>query len=172
MKNVVSATLRALLGLAALGVLTHASTSQAANKCRNFEGTILLHMTKEGCTSPVGICTKGTVVSSDPSLTGATWFFTSLGTVESAGLPASLQPASMLAYVGAVVVTTAQDGTFTTSNAGVFDTVAGAFSQLDQITSGTGKFTDTRGRHIFITGIGGGDAGFRSNVRGEVCLNP
>ena len=162
----------ALLSTLALFPLTTAALAQPVNTCRNFEATILLHMTKEGCTSPVGICTQGTVVSSDPALNGATWSFTSLGTAESAGLPASLQPASMLSYAGSVVVTTLHDGTFTTSNAGVYDTTAGAFSQLDQITGGTGKFTDTKGRLIFITGIGGGDAGFKSNVHGELCLKP
>src|SRR5918998_5446809 len=130
--------LKVLPALSALAVLTDVSAGQAAVSCRAFEATILLHATKEGCTSPVGLCTKGTVESSDPSLAGATWFFTALGTAEAAGLPALL-PASMLSYAGSVVVTTPRDGTFTTSNAGVFDTAAGAFSQLDRITGGTGK---------------------------------
>jgi hypothetical protein len=78
----------------------------------------------------------------------------------------------MLSYAGSVVVTTLKDGTFTTSNAGVFDTAAGAFSQLDQIVTGTGKFGSSKGQLIFTTGVGGGDAGFKSNVRGELCLSP
>jgi hypothetical protein len=76
----------------------------------------------------------------------------------------------MLSYAGSVVVTTPRDGTFMTSNAGVYDTTAGAFSQLDQITGGTGKFTDSKGRLIFITCAGGGEAGFKCNIRGELCL--
>ena len=158
-----------LAGLAITLALPAAAVAEPT--CRSFEATILLHMVKEGCTSPVGICTKGTVVSSDPSLNGATWSFDSLGTAKSAGLP-TLQPASMLSYAGAVVVTTSKDGTFTTTNAGVYDTEAGAFSQLDRIASGTGKFIDSKGRFIFTTGIGGGDAGFRTTVRGELCSNP
>ena len=164
-------TLRVLLSLSALAALAPISPGRADISCRNFEATVLLHTTKEGCTSPVGLCTKGTVESSDPSLAGATWFFTALGTAEGAGLPASL-PASMLSYAGSVVVTTPRDGTLTTSNAGVFDTAAGAFSQLDRITSGTGKLTDATDRLIFTTATGGGDAGFKSHVRGELCLNP
>jgi hypothetical protein len=159
-----------LLSILALATLTGAALAEPT--CRNFEATIQLLPVKEGCASPVSICTKGTVVSSDPSLTGATWSFTASGTAASAGLPAALQPPSMLSYAGTVVVTTLQDGSFTTSNAGVFDTSAGAFSQLDQITSGTGKFGDSKGRLIFTSGIGSGDAGFKSNVRGELCLNP
>jgi hypothetical protein len=111
---------------------------------------MLLHITKEGCTSPVGICTVAKVDSRDSSMAGATWFYRSLGTVPSAGLPATL-PASMLSYAGSVVVTTARDGTFTTSNAGVYDSAGGAFSQLDRITSGTGRFTESKGRLIFLT---------------------
>jgi hypothetical protein len=160
--------LRSVPTLAILSCLTAAASAQT---CRNFEGTILLHMTKDRCTSPVGICTEGKVESSDASLAGANWFFTSLGTAPSAGLPETLQPASMLSYAGSVTVTTSRDGTFTTSNAGVYDTKAGAFSQLDRITSGTGKFTESKDRLVFITAIGG-DAGFMSYVRGELCLTP
>jgi hypothetical protein len=160
-----------LLALSALAVLTDVPAGRAAVSCRAFEAIVLLHATKEGCTSPVGLCTKGTVESGDPSLAGATWFFSALGTAEAAGLPASL-PASMLSYAGSVVVTTARDGTFTTSNAGVFDTAAGAFSQLDRVTGGTGRFADAAGRHIFTTAAGSAEAGFKSHVRGELCLNP
>jgi hypothetical protein len=164
--------LKVLPVLSALAMLTDVSAGQAAVSCRAFEATILLHATKEGCTSPVGLCTKGTVESSDPSLSGATWFFTASGTAPSAGLPATLQPVSMLSYAGSVVITTPRDGTFTTSNAGVFDTAAGAFSQLDHVTGGTGKFAGAEGHHLFTAATGGGDAGFSGHVRGELCLNP
>ena len=165
-------TLRALLTLSTLAALTNASAGQAAVGCRAFEATVLLHATKEGCASPVGLCTKGTVESSDPSLSGATWFFTASGTAPSAGLPATLQPVSMLSYAGSVLVTTPRDGTLTTSNAGVFDTAEGAFVQLDRITGGTGKLAGAAGRHILTTAIGGGDTGFKADIRGELCLNP
>jgi hypothetical protein len=138
-------TLGALLALSASAVLMAVSAGRAVVACRGFEAIILLHETKEGCTSPIGLCTTGMVESGDPSLAGARWFFSALGTAEAAGLPAAL-PASMLSYAGAVVVTTPRDGTFTTSSAGVFDTAAGAFSQLDRVTGGTGKFAGADGR--------------------------
>jgi hypothetical protein len=106
----------------------------------------------------------GKVDSSDPVIAGATWFYTSLGTAPSAGLPATL-PASMLSYAGSVVVTTARDGTFTTSNAGVYDSTAEAFSQLDRITNGTGKFTESKGRLIFLTATR-----LNGHMRGELGL--
>ena len=158
------------LSILAVGTVPLAALGQPA--CRSFEATMTLHMVKEGCTSPVGICTKGIVTSSDPLLSGATWAFTSAGTAESAGLPGNLQRPSMLSYAGSVVVTALKDGTFTTSNAGVFDTAAGAFIQLDQIVSGTGKFGSSKGQLIFANGIGGGDAGFKTDVRGELCPVP
>jgi hypothetical protein len=71
----------------------------------------------------------------------------------------------MLSYAGSVVVTTERDGTFTTSSAGVYDSTADAFSQLNRITNGTEKFTESKGRLIFITAIR-----FNSYVRGELCL--
>jgi hypothetical protein len=158
--------------LSALAVLTGIAAAQAVPSCRTFEATVLLRATKEGCASPVELCTTGTVESSDPSLSGATWFFTASGTAPSAGLPATLQPVSMLSYAGSVLVTTPRDGTLTTSNAGVFDTAEGAFVQLDRITGGTGKLAGAVGRHIVTTATGGGDTGFKADIRGELCLNP
>lgn len=154
-----------------MAFLTATSALAQSANCRKFEATILLRMIKAGCSSPVGICTEGLVESSDPLLNGATWSFISLGTAELAGLSVSLQPKSMLSYAGAVTVTTPRDGHFTTNNAGVFDTAANAFSQLDQITGGSGKFADAKGRLIFLTGTGS-EAGFRSTARGELCLTP
>jgi hypothetical protein len=40
---------------------------------------------------------------------------------------------------------------------------------LDRTTSGTGKFTASKGRLIFITATGGGDTGHKSYLRGELC---
>ena len=162
--------LKVLPALSALAVLTDVSAGQAAVSCRAFEATILLHATKEGCTSPVALCTKGTVESSDPSLAGATWFFSALETAEAAGLQS--RPPSMLSYAGSLVVTTLRDGTLKTSNAGVFDTAAGAFSQLDRVVGGTGRFVEAKGHHFFTTATGGENAGFKGHVRGELCLNP
>ena len=163
-------TLGLLLTLPALATLTDASPGRAAVSCRGFAATVLLHATKEGCTSPVALCTKGTVESSDPSLAGATWFFSALETAEAAGLQS--RPPSMLSYAGSLVVTTPRDGTLKTSNAGVFDTAAGAFSQLDRVVGGTGRFAGAEGHHFFTTATGGENAGFKGHVRGELCLNP
>ena len=158
-----------LISIFGLVTGTASVPSLAADTCRSFEATLLLNMAPDGCTSPVKICTKGTIVSSDPSLTGATWYYTMLGNVPSVGLSESMEPGSTLAYAGRVAVTTQRDGTFLTKNVGVFDSAIGAFSQLDRVVEGTQRFTGAKG-NIFVSGIGNPDAGFNSNIHGEICL--
>lgn len=127
-------------------------------------------MAPEGCTSPVKVCTKATLVSSDPYLSGATWFFSMQGNAPSMGLPETIEPASTLSYAGVVLVTTRNDGTFSTKNIGVFDSSIGVFSQLDRIVEGTDRFANAKG-NIFVSGSGNADVGFASTVRGEICLS-
>ena len=158
----------AFLSTLILALSTGAGIAQQAAQCRDFEATITLQMTKEGCSSQIDLCTVGTVVSNEPALGGATWFFTSHGMAETAGLPSL--PKTLQSYVGTVLVT-AKGGTFTTTSAGVYDTESQAFSQLDKVVKGTGRFSNSTGRLIFLTGIGRQGGGFVSRARGELCLN-
>jgi hypothetical protein len=151
-----------------LALSTSTSFAQQSAQCRNFEATIALQATKDGCSSQIDLCTVGTVTTNEPALSGATWFFTAHGMAETAGL-ASL-PKALQSYAGAVVVT-AKGGTFTTTTAGIFDTEPPAFSQLDKIVRGTDRFSNSTGRLIFLTGIGRKGGGFDSHVRGELCVN-
>jgi len=127
-----------------------------------------LQMTKEGCLSQIDLCTVGTVMSNEPTLSGAMWVFTAHGMAEMAGLPSL--PKTLQSYAGTVVVT-AKGGTFTTTTAGMYDTESQAFSQLDKIVKGTDRFSNSTGRLIFLTGIGRQGGGFDSLARGELCLN-
>ncbi|MDE5454266.1 hypothetical protein GWE18_15760 [Bradyrhizobium sp. CSA112] len=115
--------------IVALSLSTSAGFAQQPAQCRNFEATIALQMTKEGCLSQIDLCIVGTVMSSEPALSGATWFFTAHGMAETAGLPSL--PKALQSYAGTVVVT-ARAGTFTTTTAGMYDTESQAFSQLDR----------------------------------------
>lgn len=151
-----------------LALSTSAGFAQQPAQCRNFEATIALQMTKEGCSSQIDLCTVGTVMSNEPALSGATWFFTAHGMAETAGL-ASL-PKALQSYAGTVLVT-AKGGTFTTTTAGIYDTEAQAFSQLDKIVKGTDRFSNSIGRLIFLTGIGRQGGGFDTHARGELCVN-
>jgi hypothetical protein len=152
----------------AMSLSTSAGFAQQPAQCRNFEATIALQMTKEGCSSQIDLCTVGTVMSNEPALGGATWFFTAHGMAETAGLPSL--PKTQQSYVGTVVVT-AKGGTITTTTAGIYDTESLAFSQLDKIVKGTDRFSNSTGRLIFLTGIGRQGGGFESHARGELCVN-
>jgi hypothetical protein len=158
----------AFLSTVILALSTSAGFAQQPAPCRNFEATIALQMTKEGCSSEIDLCTVGTVMSNEPALSGATWFFTSHGMAETAGLPSL--PKNMQSYAGTVVVT-AKGGTFTTTNAGMYDPESRAFSQLDKIVKGTDRFSNSTGRVIFLTGIDRQGGGFDSHARGELCVN-
>src|SRR2546428_2003854 len=139
-------TTTASLGLFVL--LLGASVGEAKD-CRSLDARMRLRITKDGCNSPAGICTVAQLVTQGGFLEGATWFFTMVGNVESAGMR-PLEPASTLSYAGKFTVT-APKGTITTSNVGVYDPVVKAFSQLDRISGGTGDFDQASGI-IFVTG--------------------
>lgn len=158
----------AFLSTLIFALSTSASFAQQPAQCRKFEATIALQMTKEGCSSQIDLCTVGTVMSNEPALSGATWLFTAHGMAETAGLPSL--PKTLQSYAGTVVVT-AKGGTFTTTNAGIYDAESQAFSQLDKIVKGTERFSNSAGRLIFLTGVGRQGGGFDSQARGELCVN-
>ena len=151
-----------------LALSTSAGFAQQPAQCRNFEATIALQSTKDGCSSQIDLCTVGTIMSNERALSGATWFFTAHGMAETAGL-ASL-PKALQSYAGTVVVT-AKGGTFTTTTAGIFNAEPQAFSQLDKIVKGTDQFSNSTGRLIFLSGIGRQGGGFDFHVRGELCVS-
>jgi hypothetical protein len=156
----------AFLSTLILALSTSAGFAQQPAQCRNFEATIALQMTKENCSSQIDLCTVGTVISKEAALSGATWLFTAHGMAEAAGLPSL--PKTLQSYAGTVLVT-AKGGTFTTSTAGVYETESPAFSQLDKIVKGTGRFSNSTGRLIFLTGKGQQGGGFDTHAHGELC---
>jgi hypothetical protein len=158
----------AFLSTLILALSTSDGLAQQPPPCRSFEATVALQMTKEGCLSQINLCTVGTVVSNEPALSGATWFFTAHGMAETAGLPAL--PKTLQSYAGTVLLTTKR-GTFTTTTAGMYDAESPAFSQLDKIVKATELFSNSTGRLIFLAGIGRQGGGFDAHARGELCVN-
>ena len=69
----------AFLSTLILALSMSAGFAQQPAQCRNFEATIALQMTKEGCSSQIDLCTVGTVLSNEPALSGAAWLFTAHG---------------------------------------------------------------------------------------------
>jgi hypothetical protein len=93
----------AFLSTLILSLSTSAGFGRQPAQCRNFEATIALQMTKEGCLSQIDLCTVGTVMSNEPALSGATWFFTANGMAETGGLPSLSK--TLQSYAGTAVVT-------------------------------------------------------------------
>jgi hypothetical protein len=140
--------------LLAAGLL---SSPARADSCKKVDTTIVTSFFVAGCTSPVGLCTAG-VTASGP-LAGTTRF-TALTLVPSPGAP------DVLLYTGVLVITT-RKGTVTIEDRGLFNTVTGAFFELEQVVAGTGKFKHATGMLTsqgFATGTG-----FSGTITGMIC---
>ena len=86
-----------------LALSTSASFAQQPAQCRNFEATIALQMTKEGCLSQIDLCTVGTVMSNEFAISGAMWF--SLRTEWPRRQDCLSLPKTLQSYAGTVAVT-------------------------------------------------------------------
>ncbi len=144
---------------ASLVLLAFFATGVAeASECKNINADITSTFANgPGCTSPVGICTTGNMAS---GLLRGTTSFTALAL---ATAPAQ----STLAYAGSLSISTDQ-GTVTISDVGVLDQINLVFSEVDRITSGTGRFSGATGV-LFISGNQTA-TGFEGKVTGEICL--
>ena len=109
------------------------------------------------CSSPIGICTTGTIAS---GLLKGTTSFTALS------LAPGPAPATAV-YTGTLSITTNQ-GTLNISDVGVLDTTNNVFSEIDRIESSTGTFFGAKGI-LFISGNQTA-TGFTGKVTGSVCL--
>jgi hypothetical protein len=95
----------------------------------------------EGCTSPVGSCTVGSITNGG-FLNGET-SFTAFGAAIAAGMN-GIEPDSTSSYSGLLTITT-KHGILTISDVGVFDTAMGKFSEIDRVIEGTGMFQESTG---------------------------
>ena len=160
----------AVVGMAVMagvvGTAANPSSAGAKASCQDVHGRIVAQVTTEGCDSAVFLCTTGTISGAGP-LNGAS-FFTALALAPGAGL-SPLVPPSTLSYTGDFVITTKQ-GTLTLRDVGIADFANALFTELDSITSGTGKFAGASG-NWFISGfITGGGTGFDGDFDGQLCV--
>jgi len=174
MKHVGRLLLLLILGLGLSAVVLPVKQSGAAfkvsadDRCRPVRGTIRSLFTTQNCTSPVGLCTTGTITGGGP-LDGAT-SFTALDVAPSAGLPA-VEPPANLSYSGQVTIV-AKDGTLVTSDLGVLDAAHLAFTEMERPTSGTGVFANPGSSVFFISGsIVDNGQGFQGRLSGIVCAD-
>lgn len=139
--------------------------------CFPLIGTIQVQLTADGCTSPVGLCTRGTFRSG--YISGTTRYTASgLGggaVGEDSIVTPPSEPATTWSYAGELTITT-RLGSITFSDAGVLDNVAGTFTELNRPIRGTGSFEGVTGR-MFVSGdITGGGTGFDGVVTGRICV--
>ena len=129
--------------------------------CVSINGLIETTAVTEGCTSPAGLCTAGTIQAGP--LQGTTRF-TALSLAPFAGMDGAVEPTTM-SYAGDIVITTSE-GELTIRDIGIFDTMRGTYSSVDFVQSGTGRFENAQGRLHFY---GTGTSSFVAGVSGELC---
>ncbi|TMA38235.1 MAG: hypothetical protein E6J82_17905 [Deltaproteobacteria bacterium] len=133
-----------------------APANGADGECVSIRAPIVTTFFIEGCTSPFGLCTEGTIPSGP--LAGTTQFSVlSLGPGDSPEL---------LLYGGELVITT-PDGTLTIQDSGVLNTLDGTFFEIEQTVEGTGSFADHDGT-LFAQGTST-PTGFEGTLSGQIC---
>ncbi len=150
----------------ALALVLSAGASASPKRCKTVDANLVSGLFVEGCSSPVGFCTRGTVASGP--LAGS-FEFTAL----TAEQPNPASP--VMFYTGTVVYTT-KKGTVTVRDSGMFNANNGAFMEVQKVTEGTknlkgfnGTLT-SQGDGIFAV-IGGLTQliGFKGSVDGKIC---
>lgn len=160
------------LGLTAVVVPAEQSGStfkvSADDRCRRVRGTINSVFFTENCTSPVGLCTAGTITGAGP-LDGTTTFV-ALDVAPSAGLSA-VEASANLSYSGQLTIV-ARRGTLVTNDLGVLDAAHLAFTEMERPSSGTGVFANPGNSVFFISGsIVDNGQGFQGNLSGTACMD-
>jgi hypothetical protein len=140
----------------------------AHNRCLPVWGTIKSVFTTQNCTSPIGLCTVGTITGSD--LINGNTSFVALDAAPSAGMP-GVEPAANLSYSGQLTIV-ARDGTLVTNDLGVLDATHLAFTEMERPSSGTGVFANPETNTFFISGsIVDNGQGFQGSLSGFACFD-
>jgi hypothetical protein len=129
------------------------------DECSPVNAPIVTTFFLDGCTSPFGICTRGTIDSGP--LEGTTSFAVF-----------SLQPGpspELLVYTGSLLIQT-ENGAVSIKDRGILNTLDGTFFELDQIVGGTQAFSDATGL-LFSHGVSTA-TGFQGTIAGQVCGGP
>lgn len=174
MKHVSKFVLLVIMGLGLFAVVLPtkrpgtAFTVSADNRCRLVRGTINSLFTTQNCTSPIGLCTTGTITGAG-QLDGNTTFV-ALNAAPSAGMP-TVEPAANLSYSGQLTIV-ARQGTLVTNDLGVLDAAHFAFTEMERPSSGTGVFANPGSSVFFISGsIVDNGQGFQGDLSGIACFD-
>jgi len=140
----------------------------ADDRCRPVRGTINSLFTTQNCTSPVGLCTTGTITGA--GLLDGNTSFVALDVAPSAGMPA-VEPAANLSYSGQLTIVAGR-GTLVTNDLGVLDAAHLAFTEMERPSSGTGVFANPGNSVFFISGsIVDNGQGFQGDLSGITCFD-
>lgn len=150
----------AAFALAAVSALVIAPRRDAAARehCHRVRATISDALVSDGCPSPVGLCTAGTI-SGDGPLSGSVY------SVVNALAPAAA--VGDLTFDTSMRITT-EDGTITFHGAAVFDPVHGAISIIGTDPAGTGDLAGATG-HVFVH-ANTTPTQAQGEIEGEICL--
>jgi hypothetical protein len=158
----VVAMIALLVSVAASGVSRRAG---ADDGCQNVHGRIQSAFTTQNCTSPIGLCTVGTLTGAGQLNSSTT--FLALDAAPSAGMP-GVEPSANLAYSGQLTIT-AKKGTLVVRDLGVLDAVDSMFTELERPTSGTGIFATTTNVFFISGALVNNGTGFDGELSGELC---
>lgn len=157
--------------LVALALLAPGAIAQDTHeRCFDVFASIDARFATSGCTSPVGLCTAGTL----SGFPGGTTRFVALGiggapVGEASIVTPPAEPGTTWSYRGDLVYSTPV-GDLVLEDVGVLDTVRGTYTEMQRVVSGTGSFDGASG-DLFSYGhtTPAGD-GFLGAVRGTVCV--
>jgi hypothetical protein len=163
-------SLATVLLVLAAALAPSVGAQESAERCFRVHAHIDARFTSTGCTSPLGLCTAGTL----SGFPGGTTQFSALGlggapVGQSSIVTPPAEPGTTWSYRGDLVYHTPL-GDLSLEDVGVLDTVHGIYSELQRVTSGTGSFHGATG-DLFSYGhtTPAGD-GFIGAVRGDVCV--
>jgi hypothetical protein len=174
MKHIGKFLLLVIMGLGLFAVVLPMKQSGATfkvlahNRCLPVWGRINSLFTTQNCTSPIGLCTTGTITGSD--LLDGNTSFVALDAAPSAGMTA-VEPAANLSYSGQLTIV-AERGTLVTNDLGVLDAAHLAFTEMERPSSGTGVFANPGNTAFFISGsIVDNGQGFHGDLSGIACFD-
>lgn len=141
-----------------------AEAARSGLSCRQFNAKVVVGYTSDNCTSPVGICTKGTIVG-DPVLHGTTGYVVEkvAGSAEDPTMNRSL------VYSGTMKIAT-KYGEITVTDLGTLDKQTGFNSSQSRLVSGQYKNTKVTGVFFTAGATLATGAGIKSNAFGRICF--
>jgi len=140
----------------ALAMALLAASGSRADPCKSIDTSIETQFAFTECSSPVGVCTTGTVASG--RLAGTTTF-TALTMVPGP------QPDTIL-YTGVLTINT-KTGSVTLRDYGILNAATGDYFEVQQVVDGTRAFKHVTGT-LTSRGMATG-TGFSGNLIGALC---